>query len=111
VKSSVVDRHRVDDDPDQDPTFHFDADPDPTPSLTHTRIGQSEFFYTFIHINDSLHCFIFLVSVVDVIDVMGSFQYVEQYIEIFWEGSGSTTLLFPLQIKIYNILSSAIVRE
>jgi hypothetical protein len=29
--SSVVDRRRVDADPDSDPTFNFDADPDPDP--------------------------------------------------------------------------------
>jgi hypothetical protein len=40
-KTSVVDRHNFDVDPDSDPkpTFHFAADPDPdqdlTPSFTH----------------------------------------------------------------------------
>ncbi len=29
VGNSVVDRHRVDADPDPNPTFHGDADPDP----------------------------------------------------------------------------------
>jgi hypothetical protein len=37
----VVDRHRVDADPDQ--TFHFDADPDPT--LSFTQVGKSANFF------------------------------------------------------------------
>ena len=46
VKHSVVDRHRFDAGPDQDPTFHFDADPDsypdPDPTLSFTHVGKSE---------------------------------------------------------------------
>ncbi len=44
-KSSVVDRHRFDADPDQ--TFHFaaDPDPDPTPSFTHIIKSEYIFFY------------------------------------------------------------------
>ncbi len=39
---SVVDRHRLDADPEPEPSFHLDADPDqdPTPSFTH--VGKSE---------------------------------------------------------------------
>jgi hypothetical protein len=56
---SVVDRHRFDDDPNPDPTFHIDVDPDqdldPIPSFTH--VGKSAVVFIVI----------FLVSVIGVI--------------------------------------------
>ncbi len=65
---SVEDRHRFDADPDPDPTFYFDGDPDPdpnsnpNPNSSYTQVGKSDFFYV------SLHCFIFLFSVIGVIN-------------------------------------------
>jgi hypothetical protein len=62
IQCSGYGRHRFDADLDQHPTFHFDAypdlDPDPTPSFTHTGIGKSEIFLTFIL--STVHGFIFL---------------------------------------------------
>jgi hypothetical protein len=49
-----VDRHRFDADPD--PIFHFDAYPE----------WKIRIFFTFINSIVSLHCFIFLVSVINV---------------------------------------------
>jgi hypothetical protein len=70
-KTSVVDRHRFDADPD--PNIHVDADPDPasnwhknnadsradlTSSLTH--VGKPEYFlFLFIHSIARLHCLSF----------------------------------------------------
>jgi hypothetical protein len=58
--------HRVDADPDPGITFFLDpdpaTDPDPTPCFTH--VEQTNKKFTLIHSNDSLHCFIFLVSVI-----------------------------------------------
>jgi hypothetical protein len=56
-----VDRHRVDADPDLDPTIHFDADPDPNPDRTPSfkHVGSQNFFFTFMHSSVSLLCFIF----------------------------------------------------
>jgi hypothetical protein len=67
VQTSAVDRHRFDADPD--PTFYFDVDPDPDPYPTssYKQVGKSKFFLTFIHSNASLHCFIFLISVIGVV--------------------------------------------
>ncbi len=49
-----------------DPTFH--PDPDPTPSLTHAGKAKKKItFYSY----DSLHCFIFLVSVTDLGNFLG----------------------------------------
>jgi hypothetical protein len=61
VASSVVDRHRVDADPD--PAFHFDGDPDPTSS--YTQVGKTEFFLTFIHSSARVYIgFVFLIRVI-----------------------------------------------
>ncbi len=61
-----MDQHHVDADPD--PTFHFDANPDsypvPADSLT---LAEKSYFFLLIHSSASLHCFIFLVSVIGVI--------------------------------------------
>ncbi len=58
----VVDRNRADADPDL--TFHFDAHPntDPTPNFTHLR--KSNLFWASNHSRASLHCLIFLISVI-----------------------------------------------
>jgi hypothetical protein len=68
IFSSVVDRHRIDanPDPDQDPTFLANSDPDLDPSPCFTHIEKSETFLTSIHISASLHCFIFLASIIGV---------------------------------------------
>jgi hypothetical protein len=68
-----VDRYHFNADPDQEPTFHFDADPDPDqdadldpdhiPQILHMM--EIDIFFTFIPSNASLHCFIFLISVID----------------------------------------------
>jgi hypothetical protein len=58
-----VDRYRFDADPypGLDPTTvsncRADPDPDPTPSFK--MLDKSEFFFTFLHNNASLHRFIF----------------------------------------------------
>ncbi len=53
--------------PNPYPTFHFDVDsdphPDPDPQVLHMLENQ-KYFLTFIHINASLQCFMFLVSVI-----------------------------------------------
>ncbi len=54
----MLDRHRFDADPD--PTFYFDADPD------FPYAGKFHFF-PFFHSSASLHCFVFLVSVIGVV--------------------------------------------
>jgi len=58
----VVDRHLFDG--DLDLTFHVDADRDPdhTPNFTHLR--KSNLFWTSNHSSASLHCLIFLISVI-----------------------------------------------
>ncbi len=45
--------------------FDADLDPDTAPSFTH--VGESELLFTFTHSSVNLHCFIFHVSVIDVI--------------------------------------------
>ncbi len=49
--SVVVDRHRLDADPDSDPdpTFHFDATPDPDPDIysSFTHVGNQEKIFDF----------------------------------------------------------------
>jgi hypothetical protein len=47
----VVDRHRIDVDPDRDtdPTFHFDADPDSDHTSSCTQAGKSDIWFTCIH--------------------------------------------------------------
>ncbi len=86
-KSSTrtMDRHRLNAGPDQDPTFQFDADtdpnPDPDPTPIFTNDEKYEFFKTFFtSVPCSLHCFIFLISVMTVIifNILDS-----TYIEIF----------------------------
>ncbi len=74
--ASVVNRLRLDADPD--PTFHFDADPDPDPNPRFTHVRT--IFFTFIHSCASLHCFIFLVSVIFVIifNILNSFLEVSK---------------------------------
>ncbi len=45
---NVVDRHRFDTDPDQDPTFYIDDNPDPDPTQSFIHVGEkSEFFLAF----------------------------------------------------------------
>jgi hypothetical protein len=60
-----VDRDRF------NPTFDIDADPNPDPTPSFTGVGgkKSELFFTFIHSDASLHCFFFIVSVLDVINL------------------------------------------
>jgi hypothetical protein len=96
IISSVVDRHCFDADPD--PTLNFDADPDPdpdpTPSLTHFLLFTLYYLFRQCH-----KC--------------NNFQCVEQYIEIFWEGSGSgsTGPECRSQSGSVSTLSSATVRK
>jgi hypothetical protein len=50
-----MDRHHVDADPDEGPTFHFDADPDPDPdpTLSLTHVGKSKknlLLFTAVHV-------------------------------------------------------------
>ncbi len=68
-----MDPHRLDADPD--PTFPFDADLDPTPSL---HMKKSQVFFFTLFKAASLHCFIFLVSVIS----DHKFQYIGHFIEI-----------------------------
>jgi hypothetical protein len=42
--SSVVDRHRVDAEPNPDPTFQFDVDTEPDPTPDFTDVGKAELF-------------------------------------------------------------------
>ncbi len=48
--TSVVNRHRIDANPD--PTFHLDAepdtDPDPTQSFTHVERSEEFFYFSFL---------------------------------------------------------------
>jgi hypothetical protein len=65
--------------------FNFDADsdpnPDPAPTTSFTHDGKSEIFFSFIHSSASLHCFIFLVSVIGVT----IFNILEiKFVAIFW---------------------------
>ncbi len=57
-----MERHRVDADPDL--TFNFDAAPDPDLTPSFTQVGESKKDMTLIHSGVSLHCFIFLLSVI-----------------------------------------------
>jgi hypothetical protein len=70
VKHSVVDRHRFDAGPVQDPTFHFDADPDsypdPDPTLSFTYVGKLGKIGPLFTAQRQLILFIFLVSVIGV---------------------------------------------
>ncbi len=59
-----MERNRVDVDPDL--TFNFEAAPDPDPTQSFTHVGESEKEMTFIHSGASLHCLIFLLSVIGV---------------------------------------------
>jgi hypothetical protein len=60
-------------DPKLDPTFHF---------VCRSRSGSYPKFYTcWNHSSASQRCFIFLVSVIDVKNIL----YFWQYIEIFWK--------------------------
>ncbi len=65
-----------------DPAFHFDvvSYPDPT-QVSH--IFENDVFLpgTSFHSSASIYCFIFLVSVIDVI----FYKYFVQYTEIFWK--------------------------
>ncbi len=70
--TSVVDLHRFVADPDPDLNFHHsDADPDTKnldPTISSTHVGKPEnLLLAFIHNNASLHCFIFLANVTDII--------------------------------------------
>jgi hypothetical protein len=76
-----VDWHRFDADPDLDPTFNINSDPAPG-STPLEHVGKSELKLTFMHSSASLHCFIFLATVIDVIILNFLGQHVT-YIEIF----------------------------
>jgi hypothetical protein len=82
---SVVDRHHSDADPD--PTFQFDTDPDQDPLPSFTHVGKSENFdlnwFTLNDSSTSLHCFIFLVGVIDV--KIFNIWKTNQYFGIFWK--------------------------
>jgi hypothetical protein len=107
-KRSVVDWHRFDAYPDQDPNVHFYADPDPDglapkrcrsphtrnrilpPSLTY--VGKLEFFQTYSHSIASLQCFNFLISVDSRVSKLSIFW---QNNEIFW----NTVKFMPIRIR------------
>jgi hypothetical protein len=78
LKCSVVDRNRVDANPDTD-WHQKDADPhaDPTPSSTHT--GKSECFNYFL----SLHCQFTMFYLSHQSQMVQNFQYFAHKIEIF----------------------------
>ncbi len=57
-----MDRHSFDADPD--PTFQFDAYQDPDPFPIFTDVGKPEILLIFLHSSASLHCFIFLFSII-----------------------------------------------
>jgi hypothetical protein len=72
IPSDAVDWHRFYSDPKPDPnrTCHFDADPSPDLNLTPSCfILENLFLLTYIHSSASLHCFIFLVSIIGVINL------------------------------------------
>jgi hypothetical protein len=77
LKFSVVDRNRVDANPD--PDWHQDADPhvDPTPSFTH--VGKSECFKNFL----SLNCRFTMFYLSHQSQMVHNFQYFAHKIEIF----------------------------
>ncbi len=53
-----------------DPAFHFDAnpDPDPDPILNSPHVGKSEIILDFYSQQSHFTCFIFLASIIGVID-------------------------------------------
>ncbi len=97
---SVVDRHLFDGDPG--PTFHFDA-----VGPIRTLLENQTNVFTFVQKSSSLHCFIFLVSVVTVTGIIFNILYstccilkcfgTSNVLFIFtfdWNRSGSTALLW-----------------
>ncbi len=73
-----VDRHRFHADPD--PTFHFDADPDPDPpQVLHMLENQIYFLLPFTAVG------VYLFYLYHKRNRCNNFQYVGQYIEIFWK--------------------------
>jgi hypothetical protein len=92
-----VDWHRFDADPDSDPTFNINADPAPgfTP-LEH--VGKSELVLTFMHSSASLHCFIFLATVIGVIILNFLGQHVT-YCVLKFSGKKYTVVYLYIWLK------------
>jgi hypothetical protein len=64
LSDQVTFRDRCGSDADPDPALHFDADPDPDSIASFTHITENHNFLNTFLSSASLHCFIFLASVI-----------------------------------------------
>ncbi len=89
LKCSVVDRNRVDANPD--PYWHQkDSDPHADPTTSFTDVGKSECFKYFL----SLHCQFTMFYLSHQSQMVHNFQYFAHKIEIFWKSFLLSTFSF-----------------